>query len=231
MITLEEVNKLVQECFNERGIFHSEADFQHSLAWKIHEKFGKRFKIRLEFVIGSKHIDIVLIDSSNDKIGIELKYKTKEISEEIDGEQYFLKTHSAPDIGRYDVIKDIERLEELIREDKIKLGFVIFLTNDPSYSHKCEGNACKFSLEEGREINGKMDWGRNTGGTKNGREKTLKLKGKYKINWINGSSILEKTMFKYFILEVYNPDLSKRKVVRYSLGGREVEKYKNDGNM
>ena len=41
MINLEEVNKLVQECFNERGIFHSEADFQHSLAWKIHD-FGIR---------------------------------------------------------------------------------------------------------------------------------------------------------------------------------------------
>ena len=51
MITLDVVNKLVQECLNERKIFHSEADFQHSLAWKIHEKFGKKFKIRLEFVI------------------------------------------------------------------------------------------------------------------------------------------------------------------------------------
>lgn len=212
MITLAEVNKLVQECFNERGIFHSEADFQHSLAWKIHEKFGKKFKIRLEFVIGSKHIDIVLIDSSNNKIGIELKYKTKEISEEINGEQYSLKTHSAPDIGRYDVIKDIERLEELIREDKIELGFVIFLTNDMSYLNKCKGNACKFSLEEGRVITRKLNWGENTGkGTKKGREKTLKLKGKYRINWINGSNILEKTIFKYFILKVYNPNLSERK--------------------
>ena len=34
MITLEEVNHLVQKCLNERKIFHSEADFQHSLAWK-----------------------------------------------------------------------------------------------------------------------------------------------------------------------------------------------------
>jgi len=128
MLTLKEVSKIVQECFNERGIFHSEADFQHSLAWKIHERFDKKFKIRLEFVFGSKHVDIVLIDNSNNKIGIELKYKTKDISEEINGEQYSLKPHGAQDLGRYDVIKDIERLEELIKEDKIKSGFVIFLT-------------------------------------------------------------------------------------------------------
>ena len=73
MINLEEINKLVQECFNERGIFHSEADFQHSLAWKIHEKFGKKFKIRLEFVFGTKHVDIVLIDNSN--INIKIGYR------------------------------------------------------------------------------------------------------------------------------------------------------------
>ena len=65
----------------------------------------------------------------------------------------------------------MERLEELIREDKIKLGFVIFLTNDMSYLNKCKGNASKFSLEEGRKLSGKMSWGKNTGkGTKKGRE-------------------------------------------------------------
>ena len=214
MITLEEVNHLVQKCLNERKIFHSEADFQHSLAWKIHEEFGKKFKIRLEFAFGSKYVDIVLIDSSKNKIGIELKYKTKESSEEVNGEQYFLKSHGAQDIGRYDVIKDIERLEELVREDKIKLGFVIFLTNDMSYLNKCKGNACKFSLEEGKEITSEMDWGKNTGmGTKKGREKTLKLKGKYKINWIDSSNNPEKTILKYFILKIYNPNLSKRKDV------------------
>lgn len=212
MITLKKVNELVKKCLNERKIFHSEADFQHSLAWKFHEEFGKKFKIRLEFTFESKHVDIILIDSYRNKIGIELKYKTKEISEEINEEKYSLKPHGAQDCGRYDVIKDIERLEELIKEDKIKLGFVIFLTNDMSYLNKCKGNARKFSLEEGKEITGKMDWGRNTGkGTKKGREKTLKLRGKYKINWMNGSNISEKNIFKYFILEVYNPDLSKRK--------------------
>ena len=203
MITLKEINKLVQECLNERGIFHSEADFQHSLAWKIHKEFGKKFKVRLEFPIGNKSIDLVLIDSSKNKIGIELKYKTKESSEEVNGEKYSLKSHGAQDIGRYDVIKDIERLEELIRENKIKLGFVIFLTNDLSYLNKCKGNARKFSLEEGREITGKLDWGKNTGeGTKKNREKTLKLKNNYKINWINSLTISEKNIFKYFILEI-----------------------------
>lgn len=212
MINLKEVNKLVQECLKEQKIFHSEADFQHSLAWKIHEKFGKKFKIRLEAVIESKSIDLILIDSSKNKIGIELKYKTKNLYEKINGEQFYLKSHGAQDIGRYDAIKDIERLEELIRKNKIKKGFVIFLTNDMSYLNKCKGNACKFSLEEGKEITGKLDWGKNTGiGTKKDREKPLKLIGKYKIHWIDGPKISEKDIFKYFILKVYNSNLKNRK--------------------
>jgi len=81
MITIETINKLIQKCLNERKIFHSEADFQHSLAWKIHEKFGKKLSIRLEFAFGSKYVDIILIDSYKNKIGIELK--AEQFSEEI----------------------------------------------------------------------------------------------------------------------------------------------------
>ena len=204
ILSKEKIKRLVEMCLEERKIFHSEADFQHYLAWKIHKEFNENFEIRLEFVIGAKHIDIILIDSDKNKIGIELKYKTKKSLVKIDEEDYNLKSHGAQDIGRYDVIKDIERLEELVTEDKIKLGFVIFLTNDESYMRKVKKNASEFSLEDGREITGKMNWGKNTGdGTKKNREKTLSLNGKYKIDWINGSNISDKNNFRYTIFEIH----------------------------
>jgi hypothetical protein len=204
-LTLETINNLVKECLNERGIFHSEADFQHALAWKIHEKFRNEYKIRLEFVIEDKHIDLVLIDSSDNKIGIELKYKTKKFVGKINEELYSLRNHGAEDCGRYDAIKDIERLEELVRENKLKQGFVIFLTNNDYYLNKCAGNACQFSLEDEKEITGKLDWGKDTGkGTKKGRENVLSLNGNYKIKWINSPNFIEKSTFKYFILEIHN---------------------------
>ena len=47
-----------------------------------------------------------------------------------------------------------------------------------SYLNKCKGNACKFSLEEGKEITSEMDWGKIREWEQKGQRKTLKLKGK-----------------------------------------------------
>jgi hypothetical protein len=47
MITIVELNQIIQKLANERPIFHSEADFQHGLAWLIHEEFPS-CRMRLE---------------------------------------------------------------------------------------------------------------------------------------------------------------------------------------
>lgn len=77
----------------ERPIFHSEADFQFALAWKLNEYFKKNdiknVDIRLEYPFPyvneedlrhNRYIDIVLIVKDNENIQkmipIELKYKT-----------------------------------------------------------------------------------------------------------------------------------------------------------
>ncbi|MBS3763395.1 MAG: hypothetical protein KGZ25_08855, partial [Planctomycetes bacterium] len=46
------MKEVLGELATERRIFHSEADFQHALAWKIREELEKRdkeFRIRLEY--------------------------------------------------------------------------------------------------------------------------------------------------------------------------------------
>ena len=96
-----------------RPIFHSEADFQFSLAWLIKKKYPD-CEIRLEFVPEfnpSLHLDILVI--LNGKwIPIELKYTTKRCIKTINDEVYVLKEQGAKDQGCYNYLKDIMRIEE-----------------------------------------------------------------------------------------------------------------------
>ena len=51
MLNIETLHSIMEELAKERPIFHSEADFQHALAWKIREKMiekGYRTEVRLE---------------------------------------------------------------------------------------------------------------------------------------------------------------------------------------
>ena len=47
-MTLDDIYCLMQELSKSRPIFHSEADFQHALAWQIHETMPDS-QIRLEY--------------------------------------------------------------------------------------------------------------------------------------------------------------------------------------
>ena len=91
----------------ERPLFHSEADFQHALAWHLQGSLNK-VDIRLEKPFrqnqrGSKYIDIMLtIDGRS--IAIELKYKTKRIRYRNNDEYFDIQNHGAQDIGRYDSV-------------------------------------------------------------------------------------------------------------------------------
>lgn len=98
-----------------RPIFHSEADFQHALAWHIHNRHPE-LKVRLEYrpaIVGRKvHIDIWL-EREGSVYAIELKYKTRRLSTSVHGESFDLLNHSAHDCARYDVCKDVSRVESL----------------------------------------------------------------------------------------------------------------------
>ena len=45
---------------------------------------------------------------------IKLKYKTKKLDTVFGGEEFHLRNHDVQDIGRYDFIKDIVRLERFV---------------------------------------------------------------------------------------------------------------------
>ena len=117
--------------------------------------------------------------------------KTRALSASIENEQYRLKNQSAQDIGRYDFIKDIQRLEHVSSEQSNFIGYAVLLTNDSAYWIKPVNHDtvdADFRINDGRVIEGVCNWGVNTSdGTKKNREQALVLKNKYVVQWENFS--------------------------------------------
>ncbi len=218
MINLHQILKKLSK---ERPIFHSDADFQHALAWKIHEEFPN-INIRLEKPFRGIdnnrnepwYIDIFCFNEK-EKFGIELKYKTKELRVKKNGEGFYLKSQEAQDSARYDFIKDVSRLEKLVEIGEINMGFAIFLTNDLLYwnePYKRSTNYEAFRIHEGRILSGVLDWAKDTPeGTKQGRNTSLKLTYSYRIKWHRYSNLGRDNIkviegkaleFKYILVKV-----------------------------
>lgn len=205
-----DIQKILRKLGQERPIFHSEADFQHALAWKIHLMYNDA-KIRLEFnpyTEGQRtHID-TLIQIQEIKYAIELKYKTRKLDVDFNGESFHLLNQSAQDIGRYDFLKDVVRLEKFVSNYDHAKGIAIFLTNDRGYWQKASnGNTVDnaFRIFEDRVITGNLNWDdRASAGTKRGRENDLVIKEKYTLKWKNYSNIEKGTQrqFRYLLVEI-----------------------------
>ena len=107
-----DIDAVLKQLKNKRPIFHSEADFQFALAWELQQQYPDA-SLRLEYAPPDdrqKHIDI-LMRVGDDIYPIELKYKTAAFRAVVNGEQYSLTDHSAQDLGKYDFVKDICRIE------------------------------------------------------------------------------------------------------------------------
>ena len=188
-----EIPTLMRDLAIKRPLFHSEADFQHALAWLIHEKhpdYGVRLEYTSSVNVGEEkmQLDIWLAKPG---IAIELKYKTGKPKDAIkfNSESYDLRDQSAQTQGRYDFLKDIQRLESLSGFPNAKAGFAILLTNDALYwrgpARKNTVDAA-FSLrgDPGLRIQGEMAWSRRASvGTTRGRGKPIRLKGSYEVEW------------------------------------------------
>jgi hypothetical protein len=184
------LNDVLESMAMKRPIFHNEADFQHALAWELRERYD--CKIRLE-----KRMDIdphkrsyldIWIEHDERRIAIEVKYKMRAVEYIYEGETFSLLNQGAQDIGRYDVLKDLQRLEQMVKYQLVDEGHLIFLTNDLSYSRDpgMEKTTADrdFRIHEGRVISGTLAWHENTGaGTMKGREEPIVLEGTYKLSW------------------------------------------------
>ncbi len=196
-----------------RPIFHSEADFQHAFAWEIHQRLPHA-SIRLERPIPIRpsplHLDVWVKDKGRVSVS-ELKYKTRALRFEVGGEPFALKDQSAQDLYRYDFIKDVQRLERVVAHEKNTVGYAVLLTNDSAYwagqTQRPTVDA-NFRLYEGRVLRGTLQWGAGAAeGTKRGREESLKLRGKYTVNWKEYPPAPEMSdrrygRFRYLVIEI-----------------------------
>ena len=126
-------------------------------------------------------------------IAIELKYKTRGLELEKDDESYVLRDQSAQDQGRYDFLRDVQRLETMRSKLKrCKAGYGVLLTNDSSYwkvpTHRNPVDA-DFRIHEGRAVSGTLAWAGSAGtGTIRARESPIHLRGTYRLRWQEYSS-------------------------------------------
>ena len=169
-----DIHKIMSDLSKHRPIFHSEADFQFALAWQIHKAIPN-CEIRLEMPYrtsqGNWYLDIWL---QTMEIAIELKYRTKRMAAEKDGEYFFLKDHSGYSQGWYGFLKDIQRLEWVVADRKAKSGFAVLLTNDLNFWQ---------SIHEGQRV-GESGWPEEASSrTTEGIEESIRLKGSYPLKW------------------------------------------------
>lgn len=196
--------KILEELSEERPLFHSEADFQYSLAWKIKQEISK-CDIRLErpylSKVGKVELDI-FANADGCKVGLELKYVTREYEKQIGNESYALKTHSASPLRRYDFIKDVQRLENLLLNGDIDIGYAIFLTNDSSYRANARGQGAAFDIStEIRIGDHAWDEGTSISSTGKSRKNNIAIRKDYVLNWINYGEF----KFDILVVEVVGP--------------------------
>ena len=202
------IASLMTSLAESRKVFHSEADFQHALAWQIHEA-APRSHVRLEVNASPVQDNRMVLDIwlPIDGIAVELKYVTRKLDVDHDGEAFALRNHSAQDQRRYDFLLDIQRLE-FMRAGGCKAGYAVLLTNDSSY---WKGPTTRdtvdaaFRIHEGRTIAGESAWAERASlGTMKGREPPIRLQGSYRLRWRDFSMFTGKSygQFRYLAVPV-----------------------------
>jgi hypothetical protein len=83
---------------NQRRIFHSEADFQHAIAWEIHKHLPS-VSVRLERPVEVSHMNKRLhvdiwIEQDDMILAIELMYKTRALQAHIGNERFDLRSQT-----------------------------------------------------------------------------------------------------------------------------------------
>ena len=197
-----ELKKIFGNLSLSRPVFHSEADFQHALAWEIHKRV-QNCEIRLEYkppyIMKRFYVDIWC--SQEDVItAIELKYKTEKLYVKVKEETFDLLKHSAQNIGRYEFLEDIQRLEEIVLSRRGIEGYAIFLTNAsyywsyPKNSHTIDAD---FRIHQSRVLAGELKW-------RDGKRETIHIKNIYDLNWQDYSepSLESHGKFRYLLLKV-----------------------------
>jgi len=170
-----------------RPVFHSEADFQHALAWTIQSAYPAA-QVRLEYPLrglkGRAALDIVVRESGV-TTAIEVKYCKAQLTIEVSGEAFQLPSTVARDLFRHDVCKDIWRLEYAIGTGQADRGVALVLSNDPGLWSDTGFDSIdrQFKIHHGQTLTGTLTWSDRANGTQKNREQPIQLAGHYAMEW------------------------------------------------
>lgn len=197
---------VVEKLADSRPLFHSEADLQHALAWELHRSHPEavvRLELRPDPALRESVDLVVVVDGC--KVFIELKYLVRRLDLTVGGERVVLRDQGAQSLSRYDVLKDVARLERFCVGAHI--GFAVVLANDPLVwgPSRPGGVDSAFKIHDGALVSGTMEWAEHTGlGSRRGREAPITLRGSYRMSWRSWpASVPElRESFRYLIVEV-----------------------------
>lgn len=140
----------------------------------------------------SEYLDL-LVKLGTARVAIELKYKTRRHLHCHGDEVFDLRSQSAQDLGRYDFLLDVQRVERFVQEKRADYGFAVLLTNDASYwspAKRADTVDEMFRLLQGRVISGSLSWlSHASTGTTRGRTSSIELRKQYIANWLPYSTV------------------------------------------
>ena len=172
-----------------RPAFHSEADFQHALAWSLHE-LDPGAEVRLERPTpweGPRGAVDIWLRGTGGAAALELKYWTQAARLDLGGEQFEFRDWAA-DLQRYEFWKDVARTERLVGDGCASSGYVVALANIKGcWGRPRRGwertNDAAFRLHKGRNVEGTLDWAAKTAASTRKGRPPLALRGRYVTSW------------------------------------------------
>ena len=216
------IHDLLRGLAEKRPVFHSEKDFQFALAWHIREKVQE--PVRLEwkpFPREQMYVDLWVPGLG---VAIELKYSTRKLQyitptahRDLPCESFSLADGNAPNLGRYDFLKDVMRLERIVldRPDAAR-AIAILLTNEPLYWKRSNKNTFDkaFHLYERRGLPRRPNQMRWKHKARPGKERQcpIVLTGSYPpLRWRDYGTVEEPAnedyrSFRYLTVEVSRHD-------------------------
>ena len=211
-IVEEDIGRFLQSV---KCVFANERDLQMHLAIYL-EKSGNYDSVEVEYYVPKEEltegyiwdtemkVDIV-VSKDGIYVPIELKYKTKAISESspvrfgesLSGAQ-ITKNQAAQNLAKYDFWKDVRRLEILKKRfNNIYGGICLFLTNDESYINQPRENAKCRNFSMCPDTHGKeMSWE----GDERQERPNFSLDKEYPIYW--HETIISEVKFIYTTLRI-----------------------------
>ena len=206
-----DMKTILQDLAANRPVFEDKRDFQQALAGAVQEHLDTA-SVQIRFAIYANgqpdHKVDIWVAHSGRSLAAEVHYRTDALVAEHAHRAFTLRAQKAQDYGRYDFLKDVERLEKITSCIPDLEGWVILLTNDHLYWEEKKKQYSidqQFHVHEGRRLSGELRWGPTAGkGSTRRREEPIVLEYEYCAKWENYSHVNDQRSgtFRYLALRV-----------------------------